>query len=33
MVSKAESELNGEDLSCCTNKTESVSLRKCPCDH
>jgi len=26
-------ELNGEDLSCCSNKTESVSLRKCPYDH
>ena len=25
--------LNGEDLSCYTNKTESVSLRKCPYDH
>ena len=26
-------ELNGEDLSCYSNKTESVSLRKCPYDH
>ena len=25
--------LNGEDLSCCSNKIESVSLRKCPHDH
>jgi len=26
-------ELNGEDLSCYSNKTEPVSLRKCPYDH
>jgi len=26
-------ELNGEALSCYSNKTESVSLRKCPYDH
>ena len=26
-------ELNGEDLSCYSNKIESVSLRKCPHDH
>jgi len=26
-------ELNGEDLSCHSRKTESVSLRKCPYDH
>jgi len=26
-------ELNGENLSCHWNKTESVSLRKCPYDH
>jgi len=26
-------ELNGEDLSCYSNKTESVSLRKCPPHH
>ena len=26
-------ELNGEDLSCCLNKIESISLRKCPYDH
>jgi len=25
--------LNGEDLLCYSNKTESVSLRKCPYDH
>jgi len=25
-------QLNGEDLSCCSNKTESVSLRRCPPD-
>jgi len=24
---------NGEDLSCYSNKIESVSLRKCPHDH
>jgi len=26
-------EINGEDLSCYSNKTESVTLRKCPYDH
>ena len=26
-------ELNGEDLSCYSNKFESVILRKCPYDH
>ena len=26
-------ESNGEDLSCYSNKIESVSLRKCPYDH
>jgi len=32
-ITRYNIELNDKDLSCYSNKTESVSLRKCPHDH